>query len=591
MTYLHEVKESVQNIADAIAAVLDMDVTIADENLIRIAGTGFFKNKSTVPRNSVFEKAIKTGRSFVIDNPKENVECIDCENFDKCCEKAEICCPIVLNKQVIGIIGIGIFSEEKRENFIKKQISYLNFLEKMANLVAAKVSEQQVMRNLFNTKKELETIINTVDMGILSIDKSMKVTTCNKKAQELLDSEDKIFELHDFDFVFPGFDIKNVFKSGNGYSGRNISFFRGNKKYDFVVSALPVELEEECVSIVLIIQDYVNLKKSFHNVFKNDTAQYTFDDLLGNDEKFIEILNNAKNAAIADSTILITGESGTGKELLARAIHEKSQRNKGLFVAINCAAIPESLLESELFGYEEGAFTGAKKGGKIGKFELANEGTIFLDEIGDMPLYIQVKLLRVIQDKKIMKLGGMEVTNLDLRIIAATNKDLESLIKRGLFREDLYYRLNVIPLKMQPLRERKKDIIMLAEKFMQKYNKFNNKSIEGIKKDAEELLRRYNWPGNVRELENVIEYAVNFEKGSQISREVLSNRILTDSEVKYKKNTSLKEMLEEYEKEILLEYLDEYGHSLEAKKQIAKKLKISKSTLYRKLEKIQNNSQ
>ncbi|MEL7567293.1 MAG: sigma 54-interacting transcriptional regulator [Dehalobacterium sp.] len=581
-------KEMIQKIAEAVAAVLLMDVTIVDDKLNRIAGTGHFKNNTPVPKNSVFEKAIQTGRSFIITNPKENIECGNCDHKQKCCETAEICCPIILGNKIGGVLGIVTVDEEKKRLFVEKQEIYLNFLEKMANLVAAKLSERQILQNLYNTKKELETTINILDYGIVSINSAYEITMCNFTCQKLLNFPKESTGFN-FDFVFPEFEISKVFQTGQGYKEKHLSFIRAGRKYDFVATILPVVSGNICVSVVVVFQDHLNLKRSIHKVFKDDNNYCSFKDLIGQDKGFREVINTAQNAAQVDSNILITGESGTGKELFARAIHGESHRNNGLFVALNCAAIPEALLESELFGYEEGAFTGAKKGGKVGMFELANGGTIFLDEIGDMPLYLQAKLLRVIQEKRIIRVGGINIINLDIRIISATNKNLEELIKLGRFREDLYYRLNVIPINLPSLRNRLDDILLLTNEFIKKYNKMTNKNILGLDARAKEFFLSYYWPGNIRELENAVEYGVSVEKGNMISRETLSNRFSFQSqnmqEEQVKKGT-LSEMLEQYETLILSQYLKEYGDSLKGKMRIARELNISKSTLYRKLTKI-----
>ncbi|MGI6552605.1 MAG: sigma-54 interaction domain-containing protein [Bacillota bacterium] len=288
--------------------------------------------------------------------------------------------------------------------------------------------------------------------------------------------------------------------------------------------------------------------------------------------------------ANSDSTVLITGESGTGKEILARAIHANSNRSQEHFVTINCGAIPETLLESELFGYEEGAFTGAKKGGKLGKFEIANGGTIFLDEIGDMPLHLQVKLLRVLQEKVIERVGGSFSVPIDVRVIAATHRDLEEQAQQNQFRWDLYYRLNVIPLHIPPLRERQEDIMMLAKYFLEIYNHKINKKIKYFAKETENLLLNYEWPGNVRELSNAVEYAVNMETSAILSARNLPPRLrMRASTSQYiEKDNGLKKM----ERDLIADALAKYGISTEGKKRVAESLGISLATLYRKLKNI-----
>lgn len=584
MNTLTIIEGTVQNIAEAISSVLEMDVTIMDSSLMRVAGTGHFRNRHEVPANSVFVKSLQSGKSFVITEPKQDPSCRECANRSNCEEKAEVCCPIILDNKVIGVIGIVTFDEDKKLTLINKKRCYLNFLEKMSGMVALKVSEEQIVTDLRNTKKELELAFNIVDLGLLSINAQGKVSMFNRQAEQLLHAKNNLKKVDNFDFVFPEFEVEKALKTGLGYKGRNLSFYRNDRRYDLIASADPITIDGRCLSVVLSLQDKLNLKRSIHKVFQGN-QEYTFSDLTGQDPSFLSVIDHAKKAAYSDSTILITGESGTGKELMARAIHEESKRNANLFVTVNCAAIPEQLLESELFGYEEGAFTGSRKGGKLGLFELASGGTIFLDEIGDMPIYLQAKLLRVLQDKKIKRVGGLEVVDLNIRIISATNKDLSSLIDAGLFREDLYYRLNVIPLNLPPLRGRKSDITLLAEMFVNKYNQLSQKSIEGLSPEASRILCDYAWPGNVRELENVIEYAVNIEKEAHISVDTLKARLNVHA-LEVDQNLSLREMMDSYEKNLLKKMLQEYGNSFEAKKRLARDLKISKSTLYRKLDKL-----
>jgi len=253
---------------------------------------------------------------------------------------------------------------------------------------------------------------------------------------------------------------------------------------------------------------------------------------------------------------------------------------------VNCGAIPENLLESELFGYEKGAFTGANDKGKIGKFELANGGTIFLDEIGDMPLHLQVKLLHVVQNMRFERVGGNRTIIVDVRVVAATNKDLEAMIQEGTFREDLYYRLSVIPLTIPPLRGRKSDIKILMKHFLNKYNTFMNKKITGFTEEAEQIYMSYDWHGNVRELENAVEYGTNMAFGDRIGIDALPARLLRndfnlvqikDSEL------SLSDQVKVYEKEIIARKLKKYGNSSNAKDKVAKELGLSRATLYRKL--------
>ncbi|EQB85986.1 transcriptional regulator with PAS, ATPase and Fis domain [Clostridium punense] len=332
-----------------------------------------------------------------------------------------------------------------------------------------------------------------------------------------------------------------------------------------------------------------NLEKELQ-YYKNELdsekkAKYNFNSLMGKSMKFKQVVNFAQRAAKGDSSILITGESGTGKELFAQAIHNGSKRALKPFVKVNCAAIPAELFESEMFGYEEGAFTGAKKSGLKGKFEIANGGTILLDEIGDLPLSMQVKLLRVLQEREIMRVGGSEVININVRVIAATNKSLQELIDQGKFREDLYYRLNVIHLNLPPLRERIEDIDLLADNLRVKLcNKYGIYS-EGISTEALEHLKNYDWPGNVRQLENVIERAINLlDTELLISSKHLPEKIIKTKSKKYNMDTNgLKDVVDEMEKEIIVSTLEKTKGN---KNEAAKILGLSRAGLYKKIKRL-----
>jgi len=310
-------------------------------------------------------------------------------------------------------------------------------------------------------------------------------------------------------------------------------------------------------------------------------ATYHFDQIVGYSQKMKELKKFSQKVAKSDSTVLITGESGTGKELFAHAIHAESKRKMGPFIRVNCAAIPDSLLESELFGYEEGAFTGAARRGKKGKFELADHGTILLDEIGDMPLPLQAKLLRVLQEKEVERVGAVRSTPIDVRVIASTNQDLPAQIKDGRFRSDLYYRLNVVSLEIPSLRERLEDLPELVSNLLNRLVESTGISVKSIDDDVWSVLRSYSWPGNVRELNNVLERALHLMEEDQLKKEHLWLPTSVEP-LPYRPLQSLKETLEHAEKEALLMAMREAeGNKLEA----AKLLKISKSSFYEKWEK------
>ncbi len=284
----------------------------------------------------------------------------------------------------------------------------------------------------------------------------------------------------------------------------------GKFKREVISSAAPIIVDGTLKGSVGVLHDVTDIKSltkeltEAKKIIRKLEAKYTFDDIIANDEKMIQVLEKAKKAGVTPVTVLLRGESGTGKELFAHSIHNLSERKYNQFVRVNCAAISETLLESELFGYEEGAFTGARKGGKTGLFEEAHGGTIFLDEIGEIPISTQVKLLRVLQEKEIMRVGGTKSIPIDVRVIAATNAHLETLMKKGKFREDLYYRLNVFPIEIPPLRERKADLYPLIMYLVKKFNLEYGRNVDEISEEALNHLKKYDWPGNVRELQNFI---------------------------------------------------------------------------------------
>ncbi|MBM7615886.1 sigma-54 interaction domain-containing protein [Alkaliphilus hydrothermalis] len=298
-----------------------------------------------------------------------------------------------------------------------------------------------------------------------------------------------------------------------------------------------------------------------------------------------EVLHTASNVASVISTVLILGESGVGKEVVAKLIHKLSKRNDKALISINCGAIPENLIESELFGYETGAFTGAQRKGKAGLIELAHEGTLFLDEVGELPLNLQVKLLRVIQEKKLMRLGGLSETEVDVRIIAATNKNLFKMVQEGKFRSDLYYRLNVVPIEIPPLRKRRADIIPLCYYFIEKYNRKYRCNKE-LTPEVEDIFKRYSWPGNVRELENVIERLVVTTQMDEIDEKNLPLFFIEDNQsvyerVKLEGIIPLKEAFEALERKLIERAYKKYKNTYE----MAEALGVNQSTVVRKIHK------
>ncbi len=501
MLELGSIEDTVQHVAEAIAAVLALDVSIIDRRYIRLGATGDYAGSrfSSAARDSLFAEIMQTGQPGYIEDSRDSELCRRCEAQNVCQELATLGQPIFCRGQVIGVIGVVAFSADQRQRLKERSQQLLNFLSRMASLL-----------------------------------------------------ESKLLLTH--------------------------------------------ALQEE---------ERRNREVRENHISSSSHSPITFADIIGQSPALFRAKGLAEKVASSPSTVLIRGESGTGKEMFARAIHSAGPRAESPFVAVNCASIPESLLESELFGYDPGAFTGARRGGKIGKFELAQGGTLFLDEIGDLPLHLQPKLLRVLQERCIERVGGTKSIPIDVRIIAATHHNLEELIDSGSFRSDLYYRLNVIPLTIPPLKKREGDISCLSHFFIDKYSKLLNRRAKQLSPEALQLLSQHTWPGNVRELENAIEYAVNMAPGSVLTpmdlppylRGERTNGISGDPILKPQSvsNTgsatgTLEQLLDAYEGQILEYYLSTYGTSSKAKERIASRLGISLATLYRRLAKHRDSS-
>lgn len=376
---------------------------------------------------------------------------------------------------------------------------------------------------------------------------------------------------------------------------RGVKMLVGPKKKEVAVNVAPIIVDGQLKGSVGIIHDMSEIRELTTELqrakerIRTLEAKYNFDDIVGRSEEMLIAIEQARIAAKTPATVLLRGESGTGKELFAHAIHNESGRKYNHFIRVNCAAISESLLESELFGYEEGAFSGAKRGGKKGYFEEANNGSIFLDEIGELSLSTQAKLLRVLQEREIIRVGGTKPISIQVRIIAATNKNLEQEVRKGNFREDLFYRLNRIPIYIPPLRSRLEDIPLLCDHLIKKINHDYGRNVEGITNEAAELLKRYAWPGNVRELENILGRAIIFMDYSEnrIDREHLSKlgyNFQKNQEQDHPNEASLPlyTLVENFEKRIISHILHKHRGN---KTKTAKELGVSIRTLYYKMEK------
>lgn len=404
--------------------------------------------------------------------------------------------PILEGNKIVG--AVAIFQDDTELQAIAAELEYVKRL-----------------------KGTLELAVESIFDGFVAVDKNGYVTMMNQAYADFLKLNLKeVFGKHITE-VIENTRMHIVAKTGQA-EDNEVQRIGGRT---IVVTRKPIIRDNEVIGAVGKImfkdlKDFKALGRKLQSVqteleyYKEElrkvhSGKYTIDSIIGSNDKIAALKHLVLKAAKGNSTVLILGESGTGKELFANSVHNASKRCKGPFIKVNCAALPENLLESELFGYDEGAFTGARKGGKPGKFELANGGTIFLDEIGDMTLAMQAKLLRVLQEREIDRVGSTKTSQIDVRVIAATNRDLESMIGQGSFRQDLYYRLNIISINIPPLRERKDDIPILSKALLKKINGQVPHWVEGVAPEAMQMLLEYDWPGNVRELENVLERAIN----------------------------------------------------------------------------------
>ena len=484
--------------------------------------------------------------------------------------------PIVKNNKIVG--AVAIFQD-------------VTELQKMA-------SELEEVKDL---KSTLDSIVNSSLDCIVVVDKNGFITMMNEAYGEFLQTDPKKALGKHITEVIENTRMHIVAQTGKA----ELCDMQKIGKHNAVVTRIPILKDGAVTGAVgkMLFRDVKDLRvlarkltslQSELEYYKEELqkvqgGKYTIDSIIGSGEKIQWLKTLALRAAKGNSTVLITGESGTGKELFAQATHYASSRRHGPFIKINCASIPENLLESELFGYEEGAFTGARKGGKPGKFELANGGTIFLDEIGDMSMPMQAKLLRVLQEREIERVGGTKTSPVDVRVIAATNQDLEDMMNHGTFRQDLFYRLNIIALHIPPLRERREDLPELCEALLRKINRNLQFDVEGVSKEALFRLMEYDWPGNVRELENVLERSVNLmDDVGEIQTEHLPptmKRAINKGEaMSQEKKQELAGIMEDAEKQAIYKALEAAGGN---RSQAAKLLGIHRSGFYQKLTKYQ----
>lgn len=578
---LIEISKYVSKLAEVIAEVLRVDVEIIDNNFIRIAGTGRYKEKcgeSIKGENFIYSKVILQGKKQVVENPGFHKICGDCTKRNSCIEKFECSNPIIVDGNVIGVISLICFSDIQKKIILEKFKEYTDFIDKISELIGAKAKENyfEMQKNIIN--KEMEGVINSIEDNVIIINSVGEILFLNDKFKNVIEKEfeNKKNNKHNI-------KVEDYGERVNLYNDTQFNLIVNGKTRRVMgrVKDIDIGTGTGQISRIVIFKDLKIIHKTIYE-HSQANREVFFDSIIGTSKEFESVKNKARRIVNSNASVLITGESGTGKELIARAIHCESKRKNAPFIAINCGAIPDTLLESELFGYVPGAFTGAGKNGKIGKFELANKGTIFLDEIGDMPLHLQVKILRVLQEKMVIPIGSNKPVTVDIRVISATNRNLEQMVKSKEFREDLYYRLNVIPIEIPALRNRKEDISVLVDYFLDKYCKYYGIDIPQISEKAMWYLNNYYWYGNVREMENVIEYMVNlFQDGELIDVNHLPQKIV-DYEQEIDVDNELN--IEKMEKTLIIKALRQFGGSTLDKQRVANALGISVSTLYRKMD-------
>ncbi len=574
--FMHKIYDIVGN-TDFILRLTDKDGYVIDH----VGEKGFIaKYKKTYLENgyNLKEKYVGTnaiGLSLLL---KKSIQIYGSEHFMRKFHHLTTSASPIKDKynEVIAILSIT-------GNYKGVHPHTLGLVSAAADAIQRELKLQEINQELKSTNKHFYEIMETISDGLIATDKHGNILNINASARELLNVGSRsVTNTSMSKFLKSRKMFENIFTLNNNIFEEelDLSTFNGERR-KFIADVNYLKSGNNTKLILIKINDS-KVIHSMVNKIVGASAIFTFDDIVGKSEKLESALNLARISANVDSTILLQGESGTGKEMFAQAIHNKSSRKEQPFVFLNCGAIPRELVSSELFGYEEGAFTGARVGGHAGKFELADGGTLFLDEIGDMPYDAQINLLRVLETRMIVRVGGSEVIPVDVRVIAATNKDLKDEVAKGNFREDLFYRLNVFPIYIPPLRERRDDIRSFASYFIESFSRKNNKKFESIDEEFFKALERYEWPGNVRELQNTMQMIVNIaESYTTLTTSNLPSHLEHKTQYEDYSPVSLLS-LDDHEKTVILKTLEYTKYNLS---QTASILKIGRSTLYRKLEK------
>lgn len=565
MYSLEEARSSIQRITNGIADALKIEVAIFDNNAkIFCCTPTYLKRKGRTVHAPSINEVLNYG-SVLVNTPGEMASCIGCRFKDNCPSTIEILSCIKVDGLVMGVMAMTSFTKEGHQRITSSLQIYHDVITEISSLIGEIVINRTGDGEAAKMDNLVHGIFEVSRSSLLLTDSNGVITQCNSIAVKNLRSCNLMTS--SLWHILPENIVKRIL-SGEEFFENEVSM----ENYCARLTTKNIVKNDNTVAIVL---------RFSNETFLDEQSNDYLSRIVGNSEETKKVHSLIAKLADSPTPVLITGETGTGKELVARALHERSHRKRYPFVAINCSSIPENLFESELFGYEEGSFTGAKKGGKIGKIEMAQGGTLFLDELGEMPLSAQPKLLRVLQEYELERVGSTEKISLDIRVIAATNKDLSSMMKLEKFREDLYYRVGVINIELPPLRNRSEDVLPIAISYLQNLKQKLDTPLEGFDSSMKDFFNRYSWPGNIRELQNVIEYAANLGEQSLMSTNDLPPKLLAE-------NTSFEQLplsSKKLEEQQILELLDEFGYSLEGKNRVAKAIGVSLRTLYRKMEK------
>ncbi|HBN3063003.1 TPA: sigma-54-dependent transcriptional regulator [Escherichia coli O25b:H4-ST131] len=577
---LMQIQPTIQRFARMLASVLQLEVEIVDENLCRVAGTGAygkFLGRQLSGNSRLLRHVLETKTEKVVTQSRFDPLCEGCDSKENCREKAFLGTPVILQDRCVGVISLIAVTHEQQEHISDNLREFSDYVRHISTIFVSKLLEDQGPGD--NISKIFATMIDNMDQGVLVVDADNRVQFVNQTALKTLGVVQN-------NIIGKPVRFRPLTFESNFTHGHMQHIVSWDDKSELIIGQLH-NIQGRQLFLMAFHQSHTSFSVA------NAPDEPHIEQLVGECRVMRQLKRLISRIAPSPSSVMVVGESGTGKEVVARAIHKLSGRRNKPFIAINCAAIPEQLLESELFGYVKGAFTGASANGKTGLIQAANTGTLFLDEIGDMPLMLQAKLLRAIEAREILPIGASSPIQVDIRIISATNQNLAQFIAEGKFREDLFYRLNVIPITLPPLRERQEDIELLVHYFLHLHTRRLGSVYPGIVPDVVEILRKHRWPGNLRELSNLMEYLVNVvPSGEVIDSTLLPPNLLNNGTTEQSDVTEASEAhlslddaggtaLEEMEKQMIREALSRHN----SKKEVADELGIGIATLYRKIKK------